>query len=226
MVKKQSTLHQHANNKGYIYIHAGALKGKKLEVITAEGLRPIGSRVKETFFNWIQFDVAQRRVLDLFAGSGALGFEALSRGCQSLQMCEYAKAVYDRLILNYREINRQALVNSYGFEPQVNIKLTDSYQWVKQKATTTYDLVFVDPPFMQEHELEVLADLAQNGYLDHQALIFLQLDGAYAHLVQQLDQRFTVLKQKAIGNVLIYLLQYNDQHSQTQANSEIDYIII
>lgn len=209
MVKKKSTLHQNANSKGFINIQAGALKGKKLEVITSPGLRPIGSRVKDVFFNWIQFEIRGRRVLDLFAGSGALGFEALSRGCQSLQMYEYTKAVYDRLILNYRSLNLATLERNYGAIAEVKINLANSYEVIKKPASSSYDLVFVDPPFMQEHELEVLTDLANNGYLADQALVFLQLDGAYAHLVSNLDARFSLTKEKSIGNVLIYLLTFS-----------------
>ncbi|RIY38465.1 16S rRNA (guanine(966)-N(2))-methyltransferase RsmD [Psittacicella gerlachiana] len=226
MVRKKSTLHQNANSKGFINLQAGALKGKKLEVITSPGLRPIGARVKDVFFNWIQFEIRDRKVLDLFAGSGALGFEALSRGCRSLQMYEYTKAVYDRLILNYRSLNLTALEKFYGFVPQVTINLADSYQIIKQMSKTKYDLVFVDPPFMQEQELEVLKDLAENNFLEEQSLIFLQLDGAYAHLVDNLDSRFKVSKSKAIGNVLIYLLTYTNTSTKDHLDFKDKYQII
>ncbi|RIY33181.1 16S rRNA (guanine(966)-N(2))-methyltransferase RsmD [Psittacicella hinzii] len=215
MTEKKSTLHQNANNKGFIYLQAGALKGKKLEVIMSPGLRPIGSRVKDVFFNWIQFEIKGRKVLDLFAGSGALGFEALSRGCSSLQMYEFSKKVYDRLILNYRSLNLASLTKAYGISPQVKINMADSYSLVKKPSAVSYDLVFLDPPFMQEHELEVLTDLANNHFLDEQALIFLQLDGAYNGLLDNLDPRFKVLKEKKIGNVFIYLLTYSVEKNKT-----------
>lgn len=224
MVKKQSTLHHQANNKGAVYIQAGALKGKKLEVIISAGLRPIGSRVKETFFNWIQFEIQGRDVLDLFAGSGALGFEALSRGCSSLYMCEYSKAVYDRLISNYRSFNLQSLQNAYKQAAKVEIKLTDSYAFIQKPAPKSFDLVFVDPPFMQEKELQVLCNLADNGFLRQGALVSLQVDKAYQHILQTIDSRYTLRKQKSIGNIIISLLEY--QASKANADDLEDYQII
>lgn len=155
-MQKKSTSPQKANDKGYIYIQGGTLKGKKLTVVTAPGLRPVGSRVKEIFFNWVQFEIQGSRVLDLFAGSGALGFEALSRGCQQLVMCEFSKAVYDALINNYRGLNLQELQKTYGYIPKTKINLTDSYAYIAKPAQQRFDLVFVDPPFMQERELDVL----------------------------------------------------------------------
>lgn len=216
-IKKRSTSPQKANDKGYLYIMSGAFKGKKLEVITSPGLRPIGSRVKEIFFNWIQFNIAGRDVLDLFAGSGALGLEALSRGCNSLQMHEFNKAVYDKLLTNYRGLNLEQLDKIYGHRAPVTIKLGDSYQYIKQRASKAFDLVFIDPPFMQEQELTILNDLACNGYLADQALVFVQLDAAYKGVMETLPPGFSHYKHKACGNILLYLLQYQQENTPAPA---------
>lgn len=220
-IKKRSTSPQKANDKGYLYIMSGAFKGKKLEVITAPGLRPIGSRVKEIFFNWIQFEIAGRDVLDLFAGSGALGLEALSRGCNSLQMHEFNKAVYDKLLNNYRGLNLDQLEKIYGHRAPVTIKLGDSYQYIKQPASKAFNLVFIDPPFMQEQELTILHDLARNGYLADNALVFVQLDAAYKGVMEFLPPKFSHYKYKACGNILLYLLQYQSTNSVSSTEFNI-----
>lgn len=224
MVQKQSTTPERANSKGFVYVGAGVFRGKKLQVVTSPGLRPIGSRVKEIFFNWIQFDVANRRVLDLFAGSGALGIEALSRGCQSLVMCEYSRQVFKTLQANYQSLNFAQLQQHYGFVADVKLQHTDSYAMLKTRNQhSAFDLVFVDPPFMQEQELAVLNDLAQQGYLAPQALIFLQLDAAYRNVMATLDtKRFQILKHKKLGNVLLYLLTFlPDGNAQSASVNEL-----
>lgn len=229
MVRKQSVLHQKANNKGYIYLLAGAFKGKKLEVLTSPGLRPIGSRVKEIFFNWIQFDIEGSSCLDLFAGSGALGFEALSRGAHFLQMYEYSPNVYKKLIQNYQGLNINQFEKIYGESPRVKIDQVDSYAKVKVQAQQDYNLVFVDPPFMQERELEVLSDLANNKYLRNQCLVFLQLDGAYENAINNLDARFSVEKFKKVGNILLYLLRFTahqDNFTSTSSSNAHLYTVL
>ena len=76
------------NPPGQVRIIAGTLRGSKLPVLDMPGLRPSGDRARETLFNWLQHEVAGRRVLDLFAGSGALGFEAVSRGAAHVVLLE------------------------------------------------------------------------------------------------------------------------------------------
>lgn len=223
--KKKSVAHDKANNKGFVYIQAGALKGRKLDVLDAVGLRPIGSRTKETFFNWVQFDIQGRDVLDLFAGTGSLGFEAVSRGANSVVLFEYNPQVCNQLKQNASRLNLAECQKAFGVTPQINIFNTDSYKQIKTKATKSYSMVFVDPPFMQENELEVLDDLANNGYLVDEALVFLQLDATYEGLINSINPSYRKEKFKKIGNVLLYLLSYHPKKSDSSttknsANSE------
>ncbi len=74
--------------QGSVRIIAGTLKGSKLPVLESEGLRPTSDRVRETVFNWIQHSILGREVLDMFAGSGALGFEAASRQAAHVTLLE------------------------------------------------------------------------------------------------------------------------------------------
>jgi len=74
--------------RGQVRIIAGSLRGSKLPVPELDGLRPTSDRARETLFNWLQHDIAGAQVLDLFAGTGALGFEAASRGAQAVVLVE------------------------------------------------------------------------------------------------------------------------------------------
>lgn len=209
MVKKKSTSPEQANAKGHVNIQAGVWRGKKLAVHTHPGLRPIGSRPKEVFFNWIQFELRGRDCLDLFAGSGSLGLEALSRGAASVTLCEFGAPVFSKLQQNVAGLNLEQYRHWYDAEPTIKLERCDSYALVKTRAPKAFNLVFVDPPFMQEKELEVLTDLAANGWLAQQTIVFLQLDAAYAGLVAKLDKRFSQRKFKQLGNILMYLLDFD-----------------
>jgi 16S rRNA (guanine966-N2)-methyltransferase len=124
------------------------------------GLRPTGERVRETLFNWLMPKVAGARVLDLFAGSGALGLEAVSRGAASAVLVERDPGLAGQL--------RQQVAR-LGGEAQVQVAQADALQWLRQPAEPPFDIAFVDPPFaagLWDAVLESLpARLADNAWL-------------------------------------------------------------
>lgn len=122
---------------GEVRVIAGSLRGSKLPVADAPGLRPTADRVRETLFNWLQSHIAGRRVLDLFAGTGALGFEAASRGAALVQLVERDVRLADSL----RASASRLKVNA------VQIDTADAIAWLTRPAQTVFDLVFLDPPF-------------------------------------------------------------------------------
>ena len=113
------------NAKGEVRIIAGLWRGRKLPVLNAEGLRPTGDRVKETLFNWLMPYIVDSHCLDCFAGSGSLGFEALSRQAKQVTFLELDKTVANQLKKNLQTLkttNEQAQVinqNSLEFLKQV-----------------------------------------------------------------------------------------------------------
>ena len=120
-------------------IIGGQWRSRRLRFPAIDGLRPTMDRVRETVFNWLQFDVERARVLDAFAGSGALGFEALSRGAKEVIFLEkHAKAA-----LQLKE-NLQTL----GAE-NAQVWAGDALTWLDQNPEP-YDLVFLDPPFHKD----------------------------------------------------------------------------
>ena len=115
----------------------GQWKRSKLPVLDAPGLRPTPDRVRETLFNWLGQDLAGWRCLDVFAGSGALGFEAASRGADQVVLLERDR----RLALSLAESKQRLKAE------QLRIETTDALAWMARCAPDSFELVFVDPPF-------------------------------------------------------------------------------
>ena len=125
------------NPPGQVRIIAGTLRGSKLPVPDMPGLRPSSDRARETLFNWLQHEVAGKRVLDLFAGSGALGFEAASRGAADVLMLERDGMLAQSL----RDSARRLKVDS------VRVEYADALGWLARPPDSQFDLAFMDPPF-------------------------------------------------------------------------------
>lgn len=121
-----------------IRIIGGEWRSRLIEVPEATGLRPTPARVRETLFNWLGQDLTGARCLDLFAGSGALGFEAASRGASKVIMVESAQKVLAHL--------RKAHAALCG--PQVKIQAGDALQFLAA-TKEQFDIVFLDPPYNQ-----------------------------------------------------------------------------
>ncbi|MFO7543192.1 MAG: 16S rRNA (guanine(966)-N(2))-methyltransferase RsmD [Thiobacillus sp.] len=132
-----------------VRIIGGQLRRRLLDFPGGAGLRPTPDRVRETLFNWLGQDLPDWTCLDLFAGSGALGFEAASRGAARVVMIENERAAHAAL-----EKNRAAL----GVD-QVDILRADAIAWLAQNHQA-FDLIFVDPPFDSGLAESVLAGLA------------------------------------------------------------------
>lgn len=143
---------------GEIRVIGGDWRGRKLPVLDAEGLRPTSDRVRETLFNWLQFEIAGARCLDLFSGSGALAFEALSRGAKQVTLLELNPSNAKQLKQNLATLNAS----------NAQVIQTDSVQWLAQNASQTYDVVFIDPPFNQNLMQATVDLLFKNGYLQNQ----------------------------------------------------------
>lgn len=120
-----------------VRIVGGLHRSRVLRFPSVPGLRPSPDRVRETLFNWLGQDLSGWRCCDLFAGSGALGFEAASRGASSVVMVERDPRVFRAL-----EDNARAL----GCEGVVELRRADALEFVRE-AHRAFDIVFVDPPF-------------------------------------------------------------------------------
>lgn len=124
-----------------VRIIGGLWKRSKLPVADKPGLRPTPDRVRETLFNWLGQDLSGWRVLDAFAGSGALGFEAASRGAAEVQLLER-----DAELCRSLKASRTRL----KAEDRLQVEQADALAWMARCAPARYELVFLDPPFQQE----------------------------------------------------------------------------
>jgi 16S rRNA (guanine966-N2)-methyltransferase len=148
---------------GQIRIIGGQWRGRKLPVPDSAGLRPTTDRVRETLFNWLAPDIQEARCLDCFAGSGALGLEALSRYAASATLLELERSVAQQLSQNLQTLRAT----------QAKVVQTNTLQWLSQPGEP-FDVVFVDPPFRKGLLQETLTLLEQNGWLAAEALIYVE----------------------------------------------------
>ncbi|HVS27430.1 MAG TPA: 16S rRNA (guanine(966)-N(2))-methyltransferase RsmD [Burkholderiales bacterium] len=134
--------------RGRVRIIGGEWRSRFIEFPALPDLRPTPDRVRKTLFNWLGQDLTGMTCLDLFAGSGALGFEALSRGAQKVMMVEKHRVAFQAL----RE-------NAHRFKAQ-NLELVhaDALQFLKADRNV-YDMVFLDPPFRDDYLPRLLAEL-------------------------------------------------------------------
>ena len=138
---------------GQVRLIGGAWRGSKLPVPALPGLRPTSDRVRETLFNWLHGELAGARVLDLFAGTGALGFEAASRGAASVDLVESAPLAVDALRSAAARLGRD------GSGGKVQVHAQSAMAFLAAQAGP-WDLAFVDPPFAGGFWAEALAALA------------------------------------------------------------------
>jgi len=191
---KKATMQQSA--KGEVRIIAGLWRGRKLPVLTSQGLRPTGDRVKETLFNWLMPYIVDSECLDCFAGSGSLGFEALSRQAAKVTFLELEKAVAQQLSKNIQTLkcaDRAQVVNQ------------NSLQFLNQPQNQPhFDLVFLDPPFNFDLAEQAIALLDKNHWLRPQALIYVETEKDKGLNV---PENWALLKEKNSGQVSYRLYQ-------------------
>lgn len=179
---------------GQVRIIAGKYRGRKLPVLNAEGLRPTTDRVKETVFNWLMPYVAQSVCLDSCAGSGSLGFEALSRGAEHVTFVELEASAAKNIGDNIARLND----NQSEVRNQNMLTLT---------SDKSFDLVFIDPPFNKGLASQIADYLEQQQLLADDAIIYVETEQNFD--AAQLPENWQLLKEKTAGQVVSRLYQRN-----------------
>ena len=180
---------------GEVRIISGQWRGRKLTVLDAEGLRPTTDRVKETLFNWLMHDIDGAAVLDCFAGSGSLAFEALSRHAISATLIEREAAQARQLQHNISKLNCN----------NASVIQQDSLSYLNTAASARFDLVFIDPPFRKDLALPCCQLLEQYNWLTDNALIYLETEKELP--IAQLPANWRLLKEKVAGQLAYRLYQ-------------------
>jgi 16S rRNA (guanine966-N2)-methyltransferase len=124
-----------------VRIIGGHWRSRQVQVIDQQGLRPTTDRVRETLFNWLNPYLNGSRCLDLFAGSGVLGFEAASRGASFVQIVEHNQKAYFNLQSNLKTL-QPGPINS-----QIEITRAEAIYWLGSHEISDFDVIFLDPPF-------------------------------------------------------------------------------
>jgi len=181
--------------QGQVRIIAGQWRGRRLPVADVPGLRPSGDRVRETLFNWLQPVLPGAVCADLYAGSGALGFEAASRGAASVVLVERHPLAVALLRENVDRLAAE----------KVSVHAGDVMAWLQCQATARYDLLFADPPFAEHLHAAVLDAVVRRACLKPGGLLYLEAPAAEA--APPTPAGWEVHKEKRIGDVRLQLFR-------------------
>ena len=178
-------------------IIAGQWRGRKVPFTAVAGLRPTTDRVRGTVFNWLAPTLPGTRCLDLFAGTGALGLEALSREASVVDMVELSQVAMQQLRDNL-------ILLSVAETQSASVHHMSCFDWLRQ-AGEAYDIVFLDPPFALSLMDDVLALLQEGQLLRQGSLIYIEQPTPLAHL--SLPEHWHLHRQKKAGQVHYGLLR-------------------
>ena len=190
-----------ANANNQVRINAGVWRSRLLKFPDVEGLRPTPERVRITVFNWLGQDLTGKTCLDLFAGTGAFGFEALSRNAKNVTMLEISRPAYGALLQNQAQLYHQTSLkaeNCQIINQDALLFLTNNSQ--------KFDIIFCDPPYKKAWLDKLLPIL--NQHLSQDGLLYIE-----AEFVMQSDASWHVKKQDKAGNVVYHLLELNHENN-------------
>lgn len=178
---------------GQLRIVAGNWRSRLLQIADQPGLRPTSSRIRETLFNWLTPGIHGARCLDLCAGTGALGIEALSRGASTAVFVESSAVAASTLKSNLASLNANA----------AEVLVDDARHFLAASSAREFDIVFLDPPFAADLHDELCRLLDEHHWLATGARIYIELDRDQPE--PALPENWTVVKNKTAGKVR-YLL--------------------
>jgi 16S rRNA (guanine966-N2)-methyltransferase len=187
-----------ANKKprpGRLRIVAGKWRSRLLDIADVPGLRPTSERVRETVFNWLAPSIQGARCLDLFAGTGALGFEALSRGAAQVVFVENSRRAIEAIENSAKKLGAKEAVVHHG----------DAVEYVRNAGPAAFDIIFLDPPFADDRLEALCRQIDERGILAPGGRIYLEQDRAKPD--PEIPERWRVLKNKTAGNVRYMLAE-------------------
>ncbi len=190
---KQSKKYQRTGKTGTLRIIGGHWRSRRISFAAESGIRPTPDAVRETLFNWLAPYIDGASCLDLFAGSGALGFEAASRAAAQVVMVE-----------NNRNDARQLGVNKDKLEADTVTVIQQTAEVFVRETGDRFDIVFIDPPFQQDIIESICNEIKKNNVLKPAALIYIETEKQLAPLPIPAD--WHIIRQRIQGAVAYYLV--------------------
>jgi 16S rRNA (guanine966-N2)-methyltransferase len=182
-----------------IRIIGGELKGRKLVTVAGKETRPTSDRVRESIFNILGDTVRDACVLDLYAGTGAMGIEALSRGAKRVSFAEDHKAALAALAKNIKICSLESRTNTIKWNIQNNLNILKSHR-------STFDLVFIDPPYNKDMIQPTLSHLARSQCLVNGARLV--IEHSPREPIPENRPEFEMTDQRRYGKTLVSFLIY------------------
>lgn len=188
-------------------IITGKARGIKLDTLSGENTRPTSERAKEAVFSMLQFDIEGRRVLDIFAGSGQMGLEAVSRGATSATMVDSSK---DAVAVIKRNVEKTRLSDS------CRVLCAKAEDYIKtMKGRESYDIVFIDPPYAGRLVSPTLAALLDAKMIKSTSIIVCESEEADVfEKTPELAAKFDVLKTAKYGVAHVTVLKLKEEAQQ------------
>lgn len=187
-----------------VRIIAGQWRGRWIEFEDHADLRPTGDRIRETLFNWLQGKTPTSRCLDLYAGSGVLGIEAVSRGAAAATLIDNNPQVVAKLRKETEKLKADSI-------EVVQASAQEYLNGLTQSEGIQFDIVFIDPPFNDENQLDTLLQCVAAGILSAGALVYVEAPKGVQSTVlleEQMPPMFGQLKSQSTGSVQYFLLEY------------------
>ena len=187
-------------------IITGSAKGVRLKTLEGDATRPTSDRVKESVFSMIQFDIEGRTVLDLFAGSGQLALEALSRGAKTATLVDKSK---DAVAIIKENINKTRL------NEKSTVYQSDYLDFIRRNSGQQYDIVFLDPPYSQKMYAPALKAMLENRILKPTSMIICESDQETVFGGDvKLESEFVVEKQSRYSKTYITIFKLKNNEEQ------------
>lgn len=185
-----------------LIIRSGKYKNKRLKEVDPSITRPSKDIVKEGLFNIINLSIRDSSFLDLYGGSGQIGFEALSRGAKQVVINDINNKAYKIINENRKIINDEINIKDKLFiENLSDISLIEKYK------NNYFDIIFLDPPYIYNNEEKIVSLLKENNLIDENTLIFIEKE---SEVDDNLSIRYNIKKYK-YGRSLLFLLKSKEE---------------
>lgn len=192
---KVNALKKPLRQQGQLRIIGGTWRSRRITFAQLEGVRPTPDRIRETLFNWLREIIPEARCLDLFAGSGALALESLSRGAATAVMVDCDRQVIDQLRENLLLLQTNA----------AKLVEAEALEYLRQTPNTAFDVVFLDPPFASNLLPACITALEHNGWLSTNAFIY--IEAATQLGPADLPPNWALIRHKKAGQVAYHLIK-------------------